>query len=298
MIVTGSLFLPEIIASSGWRAQFFFGDFTILLVISSQSIARCGGSDGKPAATQPKALSQTGGAAMIRGLLVLVGSVVFASMVANGQMVSNSAIQNDPAKEALCAKRAKVKPVPFLIDQNYVNSARAAHQDATFIAEDGTIPELIECRINETTGLFELDSQSSEQSKYWHLVRPEQFAPGIHLAAGQLQADDVCFKAAREKVNQEGFDHSFGYTTDVNEITLNVAPWYQPGAKVAGMKAERYDIAVAGKLFYKSSGPDLTAFRVSCLLSPKLEVKAVQASEENVDRALKMETRFEAPFRK
>jgi hypothetical protein len=43
---------------------------------------------------------------MIRGLLVFASSMVFASMVANGQMVSNSRIQNDPAKEALCAKRA------------------------------------------------------------------------------------------------------------------------------------------------------------------------------------------------
>ena len=74
---------------------------------------------------------------MIRGLLVFAGSMVFASIVANGQMVSNSGIQNDPAKEALCAKRANAKPVAFLIDQNYVNSTRAAHPDTTFIAEDG-----------------------------------------------------------------------------------------------------------------------------------------------------------------
>jgi hypothetical protein len=236
---------------------------------------------------------------MIRGFLVFAGSVIFASMVANGQMVSNSAIQNDPAKETLCLKRAGVKkPVPFLIDQDYVNRIRAAHPDTTFIAEDGTIPELIECRVSEETGVYELDSLSSEVNPYWHLVRPEQFAPGIHTAAGQVQADDVCFKAAREKLNRDGFDHSFGYTTDVNEITLDVAPWYLPGVKVAGMKSERYDVAVEGELFYKSSGPDLTAFRVSCLLSPALEVKAVQASEESADRELKMETRFETPFRK
>jgi hypothetical protein len=236
---------------------------------------------------------------MIRGLLVFAGSMVFASMVANGQMVSNSAIQNDPTKEALCVKRAKVKkPVPFLIDQDYVNRTRAAHPDTTFIAEDGIIPELIECRVKEETGVYELDSLSSEGNPFWHLVRPEQFAPGIHTVAGRVQADDVCCKVAREKVNREGFDHSFGYTGDVDEITLDVGPWYLPGVKVAGMKAERYDIAVVGKLFYKSSGPDLTAFRVSCLFSPMLEVKAVQASEESADRTLKMETRFEAPFRK
>jgi hypothetical protein len=236
---------------------------------------------------------------MMQRLLVLAGSILFASAMANCQMVSSSTIQNDPAKEALCAKRAQVKkPVSFVIDQDYVNRTRAAHPDTTFIAEDGIVPELIECRVNEETGVFELSSMSSDVNSYWHLVRPEQFSPGIHTAGGQVQADNVCFKAAREKVNREEFDHSFGYTTDVNEITLDVAPWYLPGVKVAGMKAERYDISVAGKLFYKSSGPDLIAYRVSCLLSPTLEVKAVQANEENADRELKMETRFEAPFRK
>jgi hypothetical protein len=236
---------------------------------------------------------------MIRSLLLFSGSLVFASLIANGQMVSNSAIQNDPAKESLCAKRANVKkPVPFLIDQSYVNGIRAAHPDTAFIADDGAIPELIECRVSQETGVYQLDSLSSEENRYWHLVRPEPFAPGIHTAAGQVQADDVCFKAARDKLNRDGFDHSFGYTTDVNEITLGASPWYMPGVKVAGTKAERYDIAVAGSLFYKSSGSDLAAFRVSCLLSSTLEVKAVQANEESASRTLRSETRFESPFRK
>ena len=235
---------------------------------------------------------------MIRGLLVFAGTMVFASMIGNGQMVSNSAIQNDSAKVALCAKRANVKEVAFLIDQEYVNRTRAAHPDTTFIAEDGIIPKLIECRTSERTGVYEADSLSYEENPYWHLVRPEPFAPGDQTAAWQGQADDACFKAAREKVKREDFEHSFGYATDVNVITLNVAPWYLPGVKVAGMKAERYDIAVVGTLFYKSSGPDLAAFRATCLLSPALEVKAVQANEENAERELKMETRFEAPFRK
>jgi hypothetical protein len=235
----------------------------------------------------------------MRGLLVVAGLAVSASLFANAQLVANSAIQNDPAREALCAKRARVKPVPFLIDQDYVNRARAAHPETTFIAEDGAIPELVECRVNQQTGIFELDTLTSQAvPSFWSLVRPQQFAPGIHTAAGQAQADDVCFKAAREKVNREDFDHSFGFTTGVNEITLNVAPWYRPGVNVAGVKAERYDIAVVGRLFSKSSGSDLTAFRVACLLSPTLEVKAVQTNQENPDRELKMETRFESPLRK
>jgi hypothetical protein len=235
---------------------------------------------------------------MIRRVFVLTGSMLLTAMVANGQMVSNSTIQNDPAKEALCAKRARVKTVPFLIDQHYVDLVRAAHPDTTFIAEDGILPELIECRVNQQTGVYEVDALSSEVNPSWRLVRPGQSAPDIRTAAGQVKADDVCFKAAREKVNREDFDHSFGYTTDVNEITLDSAPWYRPGVSVAGTKADRYDIAVTGKLFYKSSGPDLTGFRAACLLSPALEVKAVEVKEESADQELKTETRFVTPFRK
>lgn len=236
---------------------------------------------------------------MIRSLLLFTNTLILASMFANGQMVLNSTIQNDTAKEALCAKRANVKkPVAFFIDQSYVDAVKAAHPDTAFIAEDGPIPELVECRVSEETGVYELASLNSDANRYWHLVRPEQFAPGIHTAAGQVQADDVCFKAARDKLNRDGFDHSFGYTTDVNEITLGASPWYLPGVKVAGTKAERYDIAVAGRLFYKSSGADLAPFRVSCLLSPTLEVKAVEAKEESAARTFKAETRFESPFRR
>lgn len=217
---------------------------------------------------------------MTRLLSVSVCSLLLASVVAKGQMVSNSTIQNDPAKESLCAKRAKVNPVPFLIDQSYVASVRALHPDTTFIAEDGSIPELIECRVSESTGKYELDALDSADSSYWSLVRPQQFAPGIGTAAGQVMAAGACMKAAREKANRDGFDHSFSPTMSVYEINLDVAPWHRPGAKVAGMKAERYDISVAGKLFYKSSGPDLDAVNVSCLLSPTLEVKAIQTKDK------------------
>jgi hypothetical protein len=234
---------------------------------------------------------------MTRFLLVFVCFLLFVGVTANCQMVSNSAIQNDSAKETLCAQRAKVKPVPFLIDQNYVQSIRAKYPDTTFIAEDGVIPELIECRVSESTGKYEADSTVSEQS-YWHLPRPQQFTPGIHTAGGEIQATDACLKAARDKVNRQGFDHSYSSGLGATEINLSVGPWYRPGVTIAGMKAERYDIGVEGKLFYKSSGLDLDVFRVSCLLSPTLDVKAVQASEENTRRELKMESRFEEPFRK
>jgi hypothetical protein len=210
---------------------------------------------------------------MTRSSCLFTCFLVFGSVVAHGQMVSNSTIQNDPSKETLCAQRAKVKPVPFVIDRGYVESTRALHPDTTFIAEDGVFRELIECRLRESTGRYEPDSRVPEQT-YWHLPRPQQFAPGIDTAAGQKMAAEACLKAARDRANREGFDHSAD--SGVNEINLSVGPWYRPGVVIAGVKAERYDIAVAGSLFYKSSGPDLNAVRVNCLLSPMLEVKSIE----------------------
>jgi len=86
-------------------------------------------------------------------------------------------------------------------------------------------------------------------------------------------AAKVCLQAAPAQMNRPNFDHSV--YSSVVEIALG-SPRYRPGLSVGGMKAERYDIAVEGTLFYKSSGPDLAAVNFTCLLSPMLEVKAVQ----------------------
>ena len=48
------------------------------------------------------------------------------------------------------------------------------------------------------------------------------------------------------------------------------------GKSIAGQKADRYDIVIMGKSFYKSAGPDLAAVKFTCLLSRALDVKAVQ----------------------
>ena len=227
---------------------------------------------------------------MVRVLHFFFCSIAFVSAAASGQMVSNSAIQNDSAKESLCAKRAGVKPVAFFIDQKYVDYVRSLHPDTTFIAADGVIPELIECRVSESTGNYEPDAVSSEvqmtsEQAYWRLARPQEYAPSIKTTAGQLKAADVCIKAAQQKASKDGFDHSFTWETDVNEITLDVAPWYRPGARIAGAKADRYDVAVEGELFYKSSGPDLDAVRATCLLSPMLEVKSVEINGRPIHKS-------------
>lgn len=207
----------------------------------------------------------------VRWLLVGVSLLLF-SGTTTAQMVRNDAIRNDPAKERLCASRANGKTVPFEIDAGYVARARSLHPDATFIAIDGMSPQLVECYLREGTGRYEPDSYSPEQS-FWHLIKPKQFEPGINTSKGISMAANVCIEAARTKINRPNFDHSV-YSAVV-EVNIG-GPKYHPGAQIAGKNAERYDIAVEGSSFYSSSGPDLTAIKFTCLLSPTLELKAIQ----------------------
>jgi hypothetical protein len=187
-------------------------------------------------------------------------------------MVSSSSIGNDSDKMKLCESRAKGETVPFEIDPHYIASERAHHPDATFVAIDGASPQLVECYLREGTGRFEPASYSPQQS-YWHLIRPKRFEPGINTQIGISMAAKVCLDAAAARINRPNFDHSVYLS--VAEIAIG-SPLYHPGALFAGQKAERYDIAVRAASFYKSSGPDLTAVNFTCLLSPMLEVKAIQ----------------------
>ena len=207
----------------------------------------------------------------MRFLLVLSGLALF-SCIAEAGMVRNDAIGNDPAREKLCAARAKGKPVPFEIDPAYVQRTRGFNPDATFIAIDQTTPQLVECHLRPGTGRFEPASFSPEQG-YWHLLRPQQFQPGINTPKGREMAANVCLEAAPSKIGRPDFDHSvYSSVTEVNKAS----PRYRAGALIAGVKAERYDIAVEGTSFYKSSGPDLTAVEFTCLLSPMLDIKAIR----------------------
>ena len=207
----------------------------------------------------------------MRVLPVVFGLTLF-SCLASAEMVRNDAIGNDPAKEKLCASRTKGKTVPFEIDSRYVERARSFNPDVTFVATDGISPELVECHLLQGTGKYEPASFSPEQG-YWHLIRPKQFEPGINTTQGRDMAAKVCVEAAPAKINRPNLDHSV-YSA-VAEIDAG-GPRYHSGASIAGKKAERYDIAVEGTSFYKSSGPDLTAVKFTCLLSPMLDIKAIQ----------------------
>jgi len=207
----------------------------------------------------------------LRWLLIL-GWLFLSSTATTAQMVRSDAIGNDLTKERLCASRTPGKTVPFEIDSRYVARQHSEHADATFIAIDGMSPQLVECYLREGTGRYEPAIYSREQN-YWHLIKPKQFETGIGTPKGTSMAANVCTEAARTKIEHPNFDHSV-YSAVV-EINIG-SPMYHPGAQIAGAHAERYDIAVEGKSFYSSPGPDLAVIKFTCLLSPTLTLKAIK----------------------
>ncbi len=213
--------------------------------------------------------------------LILICCLLLASGIANAEMVLNNTIGNDPAKEKLCATRAmKTMPgkiVPFEIDSDYVASSREYHKDATFIAIDnGSSPQLVECFLREGTGRFEPDTISPDEQRYWHSIKPKMFEPGMKTDEGRSMAANVCMEAVKSKSKRSGFDHIV--YSSVIEVPLSATgKSIRAGTIIGGKKAERYDIVVQGTSFYKSSKPDLTAVNFTCLLSPMLDVKAIQS---------------------
>lgn len=202
--------------------------------------------------------------------------ILFCPAILQAEMLRSDAIENDPEREKICAARAKVKTVPFQIERKYVEAARAIKPESTFIAVDGVSPQLIECTVNGGSGKFG-PSVFSPQQSFWSLIKPQQFEPGINTVQGISMAAKVCTIAVPEKINKPNFDHII--YSSVLEIQPSNAGIYKPGVKYAGVKSERYDIAVTGKSFYKTSGIELDSVDYTCLLSPMLEMKAIQIKQ-------------------
>lgn len=197
---------------------------------------------------------------------------IFTSGLANAEMVSSDSIGNDPGKEKLCAKRAGGKPVPFVIDSNYVERARSTHPDATFISIGG---QLIECELREGTGRFEPDSMSPEQ-EFWHLPRPEMYDANITGIGRDDMVYKVCteaIEAAEVKQTRLEFDHRVFMGGIIENGT---------STPVAGKHSKQYDVLLMGKSFFKSSKPDLIAYNFSCLLTPMLALKAFEFKKESL----------------
>jgi hypothetical protein len=218
---------------------------------------------------------------------LLAVMALFILGIAKVEMVPGDSIGNDPTKQAVCEERSEAQfkgatVVPFEIDKNFVARSRGlvpgfqGHSDTTFIAiQNGTgIALLIDCFVNSGTGQYGPEGSQSENN-LWHLVKPHQFDPSIKSPAGNAIAIDRCREVARTKINRPNFDHSSvsGGAVEVN-VTRGVR--FPVGIDIAGVKAQRYDVIVAGTALYKSSGPDMVAVDFTCLLSPMLEIKALQ----------------------
>jgi hypothetical protein len=192
----------------------------------------------------------------------------------NVRMLRNDAIENDPTLEKLCIDRTLHPPntvigtlytVPFLLDSSYVLRVRADYPDATFIAvsssRSGFGGQLVECS-RLSGGKFGPATQSPEGNWYWSLIKPQQLrGPGwMSIAA------DRCRRAAERKAGDTGIERS-SYSS-VQEVA--------EGRQIAGMLTAAWDVEVKGDVVLKGPGPDLPVFNFSCLLSPMLEVRAVE----------------------
>jgi hypothetical protein len=207
--------------------------------------------------------------------IIIISFLLFTFGYSNAEMVLNSEIGNDPAKEKLCASRVKSggKMYPFMIDSDFVARVRAVYPDVTFISMRG---QLYQCQLIEGTGKYGPGLSMPENSNIWHSIEHKGFEPGIDTRKGKDMAYNVCFEAFKAKCKRSGFDHEV--INDVREVvedTTIKSKKRRPNDLFAGKKAT-YDIIVEGTSLYGPANPDLTAVHFNCLLSPTLEVKAIQ----------------------
>lgn len=187
-------------------------------------------------------------------------------------MIPSSEINNDPKLEKLCKQRigGNTKFPPFMIDKGLVDRLRVSAPEATFVYE--AFPgDLVECARNAGTGKFG-PVMSTPVDAY--AIRPPEAGPGIRDEHDQQTVSNICFRAAFAKENRSGFDHSEHWAA--LQVDIPTSPGRRPEPRVDGVEPTQYDIRVDGTLFYKTSGPDLTAVNFRCLLNPRWQIKAVQ----------------------
>lgn len=192
------------------------------------------------------------------------------------EMLLNSQIGNDPEKERVCEMRAKGKKVPFEIDSNYVASARSMYPDATFIALDEGSPHLIQCNRSEATGKFQPFSWSPEQ-KFWSLIRPKGFEPGLNTNAGHDKVRKACKEVFLEKINRPNLERAI-VDRFAKEIDKSKTIYWEKRKRnqIGGKQLERYDVFIDGTAYYQTGKIDLDAIPFACLFSPMLELKSFQ----------------------
>lgn len=214
-----------------------------------------------------------------------------AAFAARAEMIHGADVGNDPAKERLCIERTlasgdfkKAVLVPFEIDKDYVARSRSprfgGNPEVTFIAieNEAGVDLLIQCDVLGGTGKYGAVFVRKEENApgLWRLPnKPKQFSPSIQTFAGRAIATTRCFDAAVAKINRPNYDHSVSRGLEEVGPAINTMR-YPAGSLIGDAKAERYDVAVAGTALYKSDGPDMDSVEFVCLLSPMLEIKAIQ----------------------
>jgi len=202
-------------------------------------------------------------------MLKIFLALTFISGVAYAEMVPSSQIGNTKEKVNACVKRSSIKgkQIPFEISRNYLETSKKYHPDSVFVAIDGDSPQLIECYQREDSGRFEPASISPEQ-KFWRVVKSREFSPGFDAFEGKKIITDACYAAVINKININDIDHP-AYDNPI-KATLNSR------IVVNGVKAARDDFISSGSIFYKGTGLDLKSKNYKCILSPMLDIKAVQ----------------------
>lgn len=207
--------------------------------------------------------------------LSLVPLMLLGFSSAHAAMVSSDSLNQNPEKVALCQSRstkANEKSVPFEINANYAKLTLQSEPGTTFVAIDGDSPQLIVCAVRSGTGRFE-PGVYMPQSDIWRLANlPQKYKPGVGTMQGRDAANKACLKAALSKSNRSDVISS-GLDRLV-EISPE-SPAFAPGKVIAGKKSERYDVVVEGAAFFPGKGPDNDKLDYTCLLTPMLDVKAV-----------------------
>jgi len=209
------------------------------------------------------------------------------------ELVPNDAIGNDPERERLCFERTKAKNgqdirlVPFQIDINQVRRIRADSPDAAFIVFKNStgLYVSVECEVNSATGQY--GPMAYGLFRFVLMDTPKRFDPSISSLAGRKIAFDRCFDAIVHKINLPNY-----VSSSANGLPIEVGPpeqkgriAYPEGRLIGGVAAKQYDVVIEGTSLYKSNAIDMNAYRFTCLMSPMLDIRAIQIGGQNTTKS-------------
>jgi|SRR6516162_8336021 hypothetical protein len=205
--------------------------------------------------------------------LTIVLFVLTSSIATAAEMITNDALGNDPEREKLCIERTNMgKPLPFEIDKDYVKRSRAHDGDPVWIVVPNGGPHgmLVECSSAALGGKYGPISYDNNEGRLWRRLNvPKRFEPSVFSNQGWPIARKRCVDAVEGKPIRPGYDH-----IDVRSPAKELGNGET--RSISSVKAEEWDLIVTGTAVYKTSRPDPDNLEFTCLLSPMLEVKAIE----------------------